>query len=82
VDTPRATAQASRGDRPGEPRDGTPTTGGGTASPLPTSFYFGGLALLALSSLSLAGPRLCRRLLIPPASVRPVAFVALLERPG
>jgi hypothetical protein len=81
VDAPRATAPAPRGDRPGEDT-GTSTTGGGSASPAPASFYFGGLALLALSSLCLAGPRLCRRLLIQPATLRPVAFVALLERPG
>jgi hypothetical protein len=82
VDAPRATAAAPHGVRPGESDTGPSTNGGGTASPAPASFYFGGLALLALSSLCLAGPRLCRRLLIQPATLRPVAFVALLERPG
>jgi hypothetical protein len=33
-------------------------------------------------TISLAGPRLRRRLLIEPAALRPVAFVSLLERPG
>jgi hypothetical protein len=43
--------------------------------------FAGGLAMLA-GALMLVAPRLHRRLLIDPAVPRPVAFVALLERPG
>jgi hypothetical protein len=79
ADAPRAASRASRGDRPGDPSPAP--MAGGTASPAPASFYFGGLALLAIS-LSLAGPRLGRRLLIRPASATPAVFVSALERPG
>jgi hypothetical protein len=62
--------------------DPAPRTGGGeVASASGAGFALGGAALLALA-VCLAGPRLRRRLLIRPAVVRPVAFVALLERPG
>jgi hypothetical protein len=43
--------------------------------------FAGGLAMLA-GALMLVAPRLHRKLLIDPAAPRPVAFVALLERPG
>jgi pyruvate dehydrogenase E2 component (dihydrolipoamide acetyltransferase) len=62
--------------------DRLPPTGGGTTASAPAAgLALGGLALLAIA-VSLAGPRLQRRLLIRPASLRPVAFVSLLERPG
>jgi hypothetical protein len=43
--------------------------------------FAGGLAMLAFA-LVLVAPRMRRRLSIDPAALRPVAFVALLERPG
>jgi hypothetical protein len=62
--------------------DPEPRTGGGNAASAPAAgFALGGVALLTLA-VCLAGPRLRRRLLIRPAVPRPVAFVALLERPG
>jgi hypothetical protein len=68
-------------ERPAAP-DPAPRTGGGTvASASAAGFVLGGAALIALA-VCLAGPRLRRRLLIRPAVLRPVAFVALLERPG
>jgi hypothetical protein len=67
---------------PPAPDRAPPTSGGGaTSAPAAALSLGGGLALLALT-VSLAGPRLRRRLLIQPAAVRPVAFVSLLERPG
>jgi hypothetical protein len=54
---------------------------GGVTSAPAAALWLGGLALLAFA-LCLAGPRLCRRLLIPPIAPRSVAFVSLLERPG
>lgn len=45
------------------------------------SFGGGGLALL-VAALLLAGPRLRRRLSLPPAVCRPAAFHVVLERPG
>jgi hypothetical protein len=67
--------------RPAAP-DPAPRTGGGTVASAPAAgFALGGAALLTLA-VCLAGPRLRRRLLIRPAVLRPVAFVALLERPG
>jgi hypothetical protein len=45
------------------------------------SAFAGGLAVLA-AALMLTAPRLRRRLWIDPVALRPVAFVALLERPG
>jgi hypothetical protein len=67
--------------RPAAP-DPEPRTGGGNAASAPAAgFALGGAALLTLA-VCLAGPRLRRRLLIRPAVPRPVAFVALLERPG
>ena len=71
----------ARQERPAAP-DPAPRTGGGTvASAAAAGFALGGAALIALA-VCLAGPRLRRRLLIRPAVLRPVAFVALLERPG
>ena len=62
--------------------DPAPRSGGGNVASAPAAgFALGGAALLALV-VCLAGPRLRRRLLIRPAVLRPVAFVALLERPG
>jgi hypothetical protein len=62
--------------------DPAPRTGGGTVASAPAAgFALGGAALLTLA-VCLAGPRLRRRLLIRLAVLRPVAFVALLERPG
>jgi hypothetical protein len=75
---PRTVAQHQRPAAP----DPTPRTGGGTVASAPAAgFALGGAALLTLA-VCLAGPRLRRRLLIRPAVLRPVAFVALLERPG
>ena len=45
------------------------------------SGFAGGLAVLA-AALILMAPRLRRRFSIDPAALRPIAFVALLERPG
>ena len=89
----RTTAPAPAADAASEPRhvtsgdrsprpDRTPTSGGGSPASAPAgAFAFGGLALLGAATV-LAGPRLRRRLLIRLAALRPVAFVALLERPG
>jgi hypothetical protein len=67
--------------RPAAP-DPAPRTGGGNVASAPAAgFALGGAALLTLA-VCLAGPRLRRRLLIRSAVLRPVAFVALLERPG
>ena len=79
---PHATA-ASPEQRPPAPDRAPPTSGGGAASSAPAAGLAlgAGLALLAVA-VSLAGPRLRRRLLIEPAALRPVAFVSLLERPG
>ena len=75
---PRHTTSGDRSPRP----DGTPSSLGGTPASAPAgAFAFGGLALLTAFAL-MAGPRLRRRLVIRPAALRPVAFVALLERPG
>ena len=75
---PRHVTSGDRSPRP----DGTPTSAGGSPASAPGgAFAFGGLALLGAVAV-LAGPRLRRRLLIRPAVIRPVAFVALLERPG
>ena len=75
---PRHVTSGDRSPRP----DRTPTSGGGSPASAPAgAFAFGGLALLGAAAV-LAGPRLRRRLLIRPAALRPVAFVALLERPG
>ena len=46
-----------------------------------SGLFAGGLGMLALA-LILVAPRMRRRLPIDPAALRPVAFVALLERPG
>jgi hypothetical protein len=85
---PAATDTRSAPRRPGAQRlpaapDRTPPVTGGTGASAPAAgFAFGGgLALLA-AAVCLAGPRLRRRLVIRPAALRPVAFVALLERPG
>jgi hypothetical protein len=77
---PHATAAAPK-ERPSAPDRTPPTSGGGAASAPAAGLSLGGLALLAVV-ICLAGPRLGRRLLIQPAGPRPVAFVALLERPG
>ena len=62
--------------------DRTPSSGGSSPVSAPAgAFALGGLALLTAAAV-LAGPRLRRRLVIRPAAWRPVAFVALLERPG
>jgi hypothetical protein len=66
--------------RPAAP-DPAPRTGGGNVASAPAAGFAFGAALLTLA-VCLAGPRLRRRLLIRPAALRPVAFVALLERPG
>jgi hypothetical protein len=57
-----------------------PRAGGGISAGA-AGLFAGGLAMLA-GALMLVAPRLQRRLLIDPAALRPVAFVALLERPG
>jgi hypothetical protein len=75
------TARTFAPRRPAAPDRLPSSVGGGAASAPPAGLSFGGLALLAMA-VCLAGPRLCRRLLIQPAALRPVAFVALLERPG
>ena len=75
---PRRTTSGDRSPRP----DGTPSSPEGTPASAPAgAFAFGGVALLTACAL-MAGPRLRRRLVIRPAALRPVAFVALLERPG
>jgi hypothetical protein len=66
---------------PAAPDPAPRTSGGNVASAPAAGFALGGAALLTLA-VCLAGPRLCRRLLIRPAVLRPVAFVVLLERPG
>jgi hypothetical protein len=76
----RASAGASRDHRPASPEP-VPAAGGGAVASAAAGFAAGGLALLA-AAVCLAGPRLRRRLFIPPRLPRPVAFVALLERPG
>jgi hypothetical protein len=55
--------------------------GGSAVASTATAAGLGGIAMLALL-LSLAGPALLRRLVVRPAQWRPVAFVALHERPG
>jgi hypothetical protein len=81
VPVDRGTARTVAPRRPAAPDRLRSTAAGGAASAPPAGLSFGGLALLAVA-VCLAGPRLCRRLLIQPAALRPVAFVALLERPG
>lgn len=66
---------------PATPDPVAPAAGGTAATAPAAAFAFGGLALLAVA-VCLAGPRLRRRLVIRPATLRPVAFVVLLERPG
>jgi hypothetical protein len=85
---PAATDATSAPARPGTqplpaaPDQAPPVTGGsGTTAPAAGFAFGGGLALLA-AAVCLAGPRLRRRLVIRLAALRPVAFVALLERPG
>jgi len=62
--------------------ESAPRSGGGNVASAPAAgFALGGAALLTLV-VWLAGPRLRRRLVIRPVVLRPVTFVALLERPG
>jgi hypothetical protein len=83
----QAVDQASRAtgttpkQQPAKPDRSPSSSGGGAASAPPAGLSLGGLALLAIA-ISLAGPRLRRRLSIRPAAIRPVTFVSLLERPG
>ena len=64
-----------------EPASGS--TGGAPFSGPSASFFFGGgIALLVSALLLTAGPRLRRHLAMPTAVCRPLAFVAVLERPG
>lgn len=72
------TARPER-DGPGRPRPAPRADGGVSAGA--AGLFAGGLAMLA-GALMLVAPRLHRRLLTDPAAPRPVAFVALLERPG
>ncbi|HEY7454781.1 MAG TPA: hypothetical protein VH683_09460 [Thermoleophilaceae bacterium] len=66
--------------------DGPERSSGSTGAPFSvpsTSFFFGGgIALLVGALLLTAGPRLRRHLVMPTAVCRPLAFVAVLERPG
>ena len=73
---PRAPVQAPQGPGPASP--GAGAGAGGAASAL---MMAGAIAAL-LSALSLTAPRLVRRLRLPPARWRSVAFVSLLEQPG
>ena len=73
-----ATARPER-DGPSNPQPAPHADSGVSAGA--AGLFAGGLAMLA-GALMLAAPRLHRRLLIDPAVARPVAFVALLERPG
>ena len=73
---PRVPVQAPHGPGPASP--GAGAGAGGAASALAMA---GAIAAL-LAALSLTAPRLVRRLRLPPALWRPVAFVSLLERPG
>jgi hypothetical protein len=66
-------------DEPPYPQPATSADGGVSAGA--AGLFAGGLAMLA-GALLLVAPRLHRRLLIDPAAPRPIAFVALLERPG
>jgi hypothetical protein len=75
-----ATGAAPR-QHPAAPDRAPSTAGGGAASAPAAGLSLGGLALLAIA-ISLAGPRLRRRLATQPFAVRPAAFVSLLERPG
>ncbi|MFN2467786.1 MAG: hypothetical protein ABR521_06605 [Gaiellaceae bacterium] len=62
-----------------EPSDGTDIVpSGGLVSISLTS----GAAAAMIAASCLTAPSLLRRLRLPPALVRPVAFVSLLERPG
>jgi hypothetical protein len=69
------------------PEPGTPPSplpaphADGGISAGPAAGFAGGLAMLAVA-LVLVAPRMRRRLPIDLAALRPVAFVALLERPG
>jgi hypothetical protein len=67
---------------PGNPPNPAPAprADGGISAGASAGFA-GGLAMLVVA-LILVAPRMRRRLPIDPAALRPVAFVALLERPG
>jgi hypothetical protein len=73
-----ATARPERNALP-HPLPGLRADGG--VATVAAGMFAGGLALLT-GALMLVAPRLRRRLAIHPAVPRPVAFVALLERPG
>jgi hypothetical protein len=85
-DAPANGATASHPATAGPERDGPPVpqpgphAEGGVSSGA-AGLFAGGAAMLT-GALILVAPRLRRRLLIDPAVLRPVAFVALLERPG
>jgi hypothetical protein len=75
-------AAQSTSARPEPGRHPAVHQGAGADGGISAGFGFaGGLAVLA-AALLLVAPQLRRRLSIDPAVLRPVAFVALLERPG
>jgi len=63
-----------------EPSSGVAGANAGAGSS--AGFFFGGGLALLVAALLLAGPRLRRRLSLPPAVCRPAAFHVVLERPG
>jgi hypothetical protein len=80
AEAPDRAAPSAEPDGPPPPAPPGPHADGGISAGAP-GLFAGGLALLVGALVALA-PRLRRRFLIDPAAARPVAFVALLERPG
>lgn len=78
---PSATAGSESADGGGSATFELVAGAGLTASASPTAFSIGAVGLLA-AALMLAAPAAARRLRADGASLRPLLFVSVLERPG